>query len=122
MRLIRQDGFTLVELLVATALAGIGFLGLAALHAGALRATSLGRNTSLATALASDQLEAMRRVPTSTLASVDAQTVNVGTQYFTREVAVAGAPVGDAKQVTVNISWGDQLGAHLVRLVTVIGP
>lgn len=115
-------GFTLVEILVAAAIASVGFLGLAALHATALRATSVGRNTSVATSLASEQLEAMRRTPTTELASSDAETVTVGANDYVRQATVADAAVGNAKQVTVNVDWYDQFGAHQVQLVTVMGP
>jgi prepilin-type N-terminal cleavage/methylation domain-containing protein len=117
-----QQGFTLVELLVAAALASIGFLGLAALHATAIRATSVGRNTSVATTLATEQLEAMRRVPSSALASLDPAALTVGAHEFVRSTTVTGTPPGDAKQVTVDVDWYDQFGPHQVRLVTVIGP
>jgi len=118
----KQKGFTLVELLVAAALAGIGFLGLAALHGASIRATSVGRNTSVATTLATQQLEAMRRTPSSALASVDPETLTVGAHDFVRSTTVAGTGPGDSKQVRVDVDWHDQFGSHQVRLVTVIGP
>ena len=117
-----QRGFTLVELLVAAAVASIGFLGLAALHVTSIRATSVGRNTSVATTLATEQLEAMRRTPSNALASVDPETVTVGAHDFVRQATVVAAPPGGSKQVTVDVDWSDQFGTHQVRLVTVMGP
>ena len=115
-------GFTLVELLVAVVVASIGFLGLAVLHVTSIRATSVGRNTSVATTLATEQLEVMRRTPSSALASVDPETLTVGAHDFVRSATVAGTGPGDSKQVRVDVNWYDQLGSHQVRLVTVMGP
>ena len=115
-----QRGFTLVELLVATSVASVGFLGLAALHATAIRATSYGGNTSAATMFAAQQLEIMRRTPASALVSVPAQTVAVGAQSFSRQATVSPTGTGAAKQVIVDVSWSDQMGPHVVHLVTVM--
>jgi len=115
-----ERGFTLIEILVAGSVASIGFLGLAALHATALRVTAAGRNITAATNLATQQIESMRRTPSAALADVPATTVTVGAQSFTRTAAVVAA--GGAKQVTIDVNWTDQLGSQGVHLVTVIGP
>ena len=115
-----ERGFTLIEILVAGSVASIGFLGLAALHATALRVTAAGRNITAATMLATQQIESMRRAPSASLVDVPAQTVTAGAQSFTRATTVAAA--GGAKQVTVDVNWSDQLGSQVVHLVTVIGP
>lgn len=119
----RRDtaGFTLVELLVAAALASIGLLGLAALHANALRTSAVGRNTTIATSLATQQIEALRRTPAASLSDVGAYSVTVGNRPYTRTATIAGAPVGDGKKVTVNVAWSDEFGPHTFQLVSVIG-
>jgi len=88
--------------------------------AGTSGGSALGGNTSAATMLASQQLEIMRRTPASALASVPAQTVAVGTQNFSRQATVSGTGTGAAKQVIVDVNWSDQMGPHVVHLVTVM--
>ena len=117
----RDAGFTLVELLVAASLASVGFLGLAALHANALRTTAVGRNTTAATALASEQIEALRRVPASDLQDVAAQTIHLGYRAFTRSATITPVGPGTAQQVSVGVTWNDAFGAHAFTLVSVIG-
>jgi prepilin-type N-terminal cleavage/methylation domain-containing protein len=116
-----ESGFTLIELLVAASLASIGFLGLAALHANALRTTAVGRNLSVATSLASEEIEALRRLPASSLVDVDGEPITVGHRVFTRSATIAGVGPGTAKQVTVDVTWSDAFGAHDLALVSVIG-
>jgi len=124
MRVPRLDerGFTLVELLVAAALAGVGFLGLAATHATAIRATAVGQTTSVATIRASEAIEILRRAPYAAIVSGDTETVVSGGVYYTREVTVSASPAGDSKRVQVTVDWSDQFGPHQVELISVIAP
>lgn len=123
MRTIRnEDGFTLVELLVAAALAAIGFLGLAATHANAIRATAVGRNLGTATQLATEEVEMLRRQPYDEVASGDSESVAVHGRSYERTVTVSAAPAGISKQVRVDVAWSDPFGPHAMTLVTVIAP
>jgi prepilin-type N-terminal cleavage/methylation domain-containing protein len=118
----RSDGFTLVEVLVATAIAGIGFLGLAATHIASVRATAFGRNVSIATNMATESIETMRRLPYDEVVSASPTTVNRGYLAFTRTATVAAVGT-TSKKVTMGVTWTDQFGPHSqgVQLVTVIG-
>lgn len=117
----REDGFTLMEVLVATTIAAVGFLGLAATHVTSLRATAVGRNVSIATNLAAEAIETMRRRPYAEIASASAATVTRGELTFTRSATVA-AVGASSKKVTMRVDWTDQFGAHApgVQLITVI--
>ncbi len=114
-------GFTLVELLVATALASIGFLGLAALQVTSLRTSAVGRDTTVATSLATQGIEALRRTPATALVNVAAQSIMVGYRTFTRTATVSPAPVGTGKQVRVDVAWSNAFGAQTFTLNSVIG-
>jgi type IV pilus modification protein PilV len=117
----RSDGFTLIEVLVAMSIAAIGFLGLAATHATSLRATVVGRNVSIATSIANETIETMRRRPYAQVVSTSPTTVARDGLYFTSTATVAALGT-TAKKVTMGISWHDQFGNHApgVQLVTVI--
>ena len=122
MKTLRSNaGFTLVELLVAAMLAAVGFLGLAALHANAIRTTAVGRNMSVATALALQHIEALRRTPAADLVSTDPQNITAGYRVYTRTATVAAVGPGTAKQITVDVAWSDGFGAHDLALVSVVG-
>ena len=117
-----NDGFTLIEVLVAMTIAAIGFLGLAATHIASVRATAFGRNVSIASNVATETIETMRRLPYAEVMSTSPTSVTRGTLTFTRTATVA--PVGTTtKKVTMGVTWTDQFGSHSpgVQLVTVIG-
>ena len=116
-----QAGFTLIEVLVAASLASIGLLGLTALHANALRSTAVGRNTSVATSLAAQEIEDLRRLPATSVTSVSAQSITVAGRTYSRSATVSNAPIGTGKQVAVMVGWSDEFGAHTFQLVSVIG-
>jgi type IV pilus assembly protein PilV len=121
-----QEGFTLMEVLVATTIAAVGFLGLAATHVMSVRATAVGRNVSIATTVAAEAIETMRRLPYAEIATADAATVTRGEAgrelYFTRS-AIVSAVGTTSKKVTMRVDWTDQFGTHApgVQLITVIG-
>ena len=117
-----NDGFTLVEVLVAMAIAAIGFLGLAATHIASVRATALGRNVSIASNMATETIETMRRLPYAEVASTNPTSVTRGNLTFTRTATVAALGTA-AKKVTMGVTWTDRFGPHSpgVQLVTVIG-
>jgi type IV pilus modification protein PilV len=120
MELTRQDGFTLVEVLVATAIASIGFLGLAATHVASVRATAVGRNVSIATNMAAEHIESLRRMDFDEVVSVSPTSETRSNLSFTRSTTVA-ALGATSKKVTMNVGWTDQFGSHNVQLITVVG-
>ena len=118
----RNDGFTLVEVLVATAIGGMGFLGLAATHIASVRATAVARNDSVATSVATESIETLRRLPYDEVVTSSPTTVTRG--YLTFTSAATVATVGTtSKKVTMGVTWTDQFGTHAngVQLITVIG-
>jgi prepilin-type N-terminal cleavage/methylation domain-containing protein len=118
---IRDDGFTLIEVLVAMTIAAVGFLGLAATHMTSVRATVLGRNVSLATNLANEAIETLRRTPYAEIVSTSPTVVTREGIPFTTTTTVAALGTSSLR-VTQLVSWRDQFGNHPsgVQLVTVI--
>lgn len=117
-----EDGFTLMEVLVATTIAAVGFLGLAATHVASMRATAMGRNISIATNVATEALETLRRMPYDDVVSSSPTAVTRGHIAFTTTATVATVGTS-SKKVTLGVGWTDQFGTHApgVQLVTVIG-
>ncbi len=123
----RNEGFTLVEVLVAMSIAAVGFLGLAATHVTSMRATVFGRNVSLAISIANETIETLRRRPYAEIATASPSTVVREGISFTSTTTVAALGTS-SKRVTMGIGWTDRFGTHTpggatapgVQLITVI--
>lgn len=100
-------GFTLVEVMVALAVSGVGLAGVAALSMSSAYGTSYARHATEATILAEDQLERLLGRPGAQLASgadqVDAQGVATTTGGFTRTWTVTWN--GDLAHLAVTVAW-----------------
>jgi Tfp pilus assembly protein PilV len=101
----RAGGCSLVEALVAAALAGIAIAALASVASLARRSLLRAREASVALVLASERLEALRAGPRADGGDVQ---VAAGGTSFTREWTVAdgrGAPTA----IRVEVRWRDQV-------------
>ena len=105
----RPAGFSVVEALVGTLLAGVALAGLAAVAGLATRALTLARDTSVAIALAGERLEAMRAGPR---ADGSDTVTGLGTT-FTRRWSTTGGR-GLPAELRVAVAWG----AHTVEVAT----
>jgi Tfp pilus assembly protein PilV len=97
----RARGSSVVEAMVAAALAGIAIAGLAGVARLATNSLRMARNTSTALALASERLEALRAGPRA--AGNDSRVAPDGTRF---EVAwnVAGGR-GEPAALSVRVDW-----------------
>ena len=64
-----QRGFTIIEVMAATFIIAVAFLGLASVHVTSSKAHSLGVNRGTAAMLATQEIEAMRRNELAAIAS-----------------------------------------------------
>ncbi len=114
----RARGLGLIEILVSIGIAAVVLLGFAANTIAVARAHSVSRNAAVATALAQQQIEALRSLP------LDAPGLTPGTYTdaanplaadggpdgsFSRSwtVSAANTPALGLKTVTVTVSWTD---------------
>jgi Tfp pilus assembly protein PilV len=97
-------GVTVVEALAAGALVGLAVAGLAASAALATRSLGLARDTSIAIALATAQLETLRAGARA--AGSDIIVATNGTR-FTRRWHVTGGR-GEPVGLNVDVAWGER--------------
>jgi prepilin-type N-terminal cleavage/methylation domain-containing protein len=115
----RQDGFTLIEVMMAMALLGIVFLTMAQLLAIAVQQNSFSRYNSIGIEVARGQLEELNALYNNELATgVPAQELLTG-EYGPIEVAVE-APEGSNQQDRIfDVSWTVTRGSGNNAEVTV---
>lgn len=94
----RAQGFTLVEILIAMAILGVGLMALAAMQLQALRFGSSGKHVSQAAVIARDKMEQFQRMPWAN-AAVTAWTAPATTYA---EVESAG---GTVNEQAYGLSW-----------------
>lgn len=114
-----QRGISLIETLVALGLFAVSAATIGKYLVTHIRLASSNYLYTQAYALAEDQLESTRAqrftdiVPSSKLISVDGRNFSVNTQILD------DTPANGLKQITVNVSWKDPLGAQNVAVRTI---
>jgi prepilin-type N-terminal cleavage/methylation domain-containing protein len=112
-----QDGFTLIELVVAMAILGMGMMAAVSMHFGTARNNTNGNIITQANMLAKTQLETLKNqnitalgqggpFPNADLSSIplinpDGQNGGIFRRYWT--IQNLGT---DARRITVTVEWG----------------
>jgi type IV pilus assembly protein PilV len=115
-----NNGFTLLEILIAIVLLCIGLLAMASLTVGIMGGNLFSNQLTVATTLAQDQMEDMRRVGYSGLSSSTEDYGDIEDYAeFKRETATdVGNPATGMTLVTITVFWDSD--DHSVALKTII--
>jgi type IV pilus assembly protein PilV len=100
------DGFTLIEILIATVIITVAFLGVASLTIGIMRGNSFSKRLTTATTLAYDRLEEIKRLGYSNVGTA-VGTENYGTiTNFSgyKRVTSVDNNLPDANMRTINVT------------------
>ena len=116
-RLSNQQGFTIVETMAATLIMAVAFLGLAGVHAVSSGAQSLGNNQGLATFIANEQIEKMRRGSFAEVVT-SAEMVDVQGVSFTVARIVENSNL--SKRVSVLVVWSERAGVQQLMHETLV--
>jgi type IV pilus assembly protein PilV len=117
----RSAGFTLVEVIVAIVLLGVGLMGLAALSTTVTRANVQSSSLTTATALAQERAERLRTEDYDALASGNDSRVVDNVTYTRSWVVTADDPEPGLKTVAIAVSWTTRGTTHTTRLTTIRG-
>lgn len=120
---LRQDGFTLIEMMVAIILIGVGLMGLAALSSTVTRANVQSSALTSASALAQEKIEGFRSMPYAEIgagASTDVRTLD-GIGYSRTWSVQTDQPAADLKTISVTVSWTSRGKTHTTTLSTIRG-
>ncbi|MFC1823651.1 prepilin-type N-terminal cleavage/methylation domain-containing protein [Thermodesulfobacteriota bacterium] len=106
----RENGFTLVEILVAIAILAFGIMAIATMQSSSLRATQHSYNVTEGTTWAQDKLEELMTLPYSQITTGQ----DTSNPYYTVAWNVSAGPVTNTQTVTVNVTWIASGGAQKV--------
>ncbi len=108
-------GFTLLEVLFAMAVMSVGLLGVSIMLTHTTQQQAVNANRAVATTLARDQLERIKRAAYANVITAnyppEAYGTIVGSKQFQQTVAIAiDTPLPNTKTVTVTVTWTDSSG------------
>lgn len=112
-----QGGFTIIEVMAATFIIAVAFLGLASVHVTSSKAHSLGVNRGAAAMLATQEIEAMRRSGLAAISS-GTSTHSLGGVPYTVTRTVSEVELG--KKIVVQVAWTDRFGAQTLTTQSVV--
>ncbi len=125
-----DNGFTLMEVLIAIVILSVGLLGMASLTVGIINGNAFSNHASTATTLAQDKMEEIWEQDYSDVVAETKANLSSPFANYEREVAVdedtfpdiAGTPAQliGMKIVTVTVSWTDYGGTHQVQQKTIL--
>jgi len=103
----REEGFTLVEVLVAVMVLSVAFLAMFQMQAMAIRGNETGNQVTIAATLAQDRMEQVRNATYENVTAANFPNEDYGTipdlPQFRREVAIT--ETGKMKSVRVTVLW-----------------
>lgn len=113
-----EEGFTLIEVMIAILLLLIGLLGVAGVAATIIQANAFSRQVTTATTLAEERMEALKNIPYASLASgADTPAQFPG---FNRTWAIqTDAPLTGTSTVVVTVSFPWKTQTRNVQLQTI---
>ncbi|MFH1581821.1 MAG: prepilin-type N-terminal cleavage/methylation domain-containing protein [Pseudomonadota bacterium] len=122
MRRLRNNnsGFTLMEVLVAMLILSVGLLGMAALITGIINSNKLSNRISVATVLAQDKMEDIKRIgyDNAVGGTEDYDTISDYSLYKRITNVATGDPAAGLKKITVTVYW--ESDDHSVVLNTIL--
>ena len=115
--LIKDKGFTLIEVLIAIVVLSVALLALAGLQIISIQGNSFGNHMTEAVTLAKDKMEEMKNTEWDEIGdSSDDHPKGDSPTFYHRACTVKQS--GRIKTVTVKVTWDN--GTHSVALVTKI--
>jgi type IV pilus modification protein PilV len=116
-----RRGFTLIEMMVAILLIGVGLMGVAALSTTVTRANQQSAAITAASSLAQERIERFRTEDYAAIASgSDTRTLD-GITYSRSWTVTANDPAAGLKTIAVTVSWTTRGRTHQTTLSTIRG-
>lgn len=117
-KILKSNGFTLIEILVALVILSIAFLALAGLMVQTTKNNSYGGRMTEAATFAQDKLEELRAGSWTTITPGSDRMMGANGMDYGRTWNVVTTN-GNLKTITITIDWNDST-PHSIRLLSVV--
>ena len=114
----KQKGFTLIECLVSIAVLSIAIASLSSVTVAVIKENAFSRAKTVANALATDKIEALKNISYGNVASGGPETVQ--TVYTRQWTVTTDSPAVKTKTIVVTVSWNWLGKTRNVTLKTII--
>jgi type IV pilus assembly protein PilV len=120
--LIPDDGFTLIEVMIALVVMSIGLTALAAVQISAIRGNDFSKRMTTAISIAEAKMEQIKSSSYANILSESSIQITQSNMHFTRQVTVTNniAPLTNTKTVNVTVSWSEGPKSHSVPITTIV--
>jgi type IV pilus assembly protein PilV len=100
----KEQGFTLIEIMISLAIFSIGLLALSAMQNTATNSNALGRVVTESSIVGMDQIEKIVALQYEDIAPSSTTTTTEGPYNITVEVSAEHIPIDNVKTITVTVS------------------
>jgi prepilin-type N-terminal cleavage/methylation domain-containing protein len=116
----RNEGFTLIEVMIAIVILTIGLLALVSVTVMVIKGNSLNRGITTATTLANQQLETLKNTSYDTIPLSTSWSDVTNFPGYQRSLEVVEVEVGNQKTIGSKVRWLWLGSYHEVTLNTII--
>jgi hypothetical protein len=116
-RLRSSSGFTLFDVMQASALSTIALVGISSMLFSTMSAAIRARDLTTATTLAETKLEELRGIAYASVANGSDAVTDQGIAYG-RQWAVASGPTASTKDVTLTVTWSGTKSIEVRTIIT----
>ncbi len=119
--LIPDDGFTLIEVMIALIVMSIGLTALAAVQISAIQGNAFSKRMTTAVSIADEKMEQIKSNLYTEIVSESSSQITQSNLNFTRQVTVTNnSPLTNTKTINVTVSWSEGSKSHSVPITTIV--
>jgi type IV pilus assembly protein PilV len=116
-----EEGFTLIEIMIALVVMSVGLTALAAVQISAIRGNAFSKRMTTAVSIADGKMEQIKNGSYASIISESATQVTQSNMNFTRQVTVINnSPLASTKTVNVSVSWSEGSKSYTVPITTIV--
>jgi type IV pilus assembly protein PilV len=119
--LIPDDGFTLIEVMIALVVMSIGLTALAAVQISAIQGNAFSKRMTTAVSIVDEKMEQIKSNLYTEIVSESSSQITQSNLNFTRQVTVTNnSPLTNTKTINVTVSWSEGSKSHSVPITTIV--